>query len=159
MTEECCPVEKDCITCRYNRGELQSPGGVIYKDDLWQLEHVHFPVPALGWLVLKPRRHVEYFADLTPEELAPYGPLAGRISGALREVLNPVKVYMCLFAEAENAAHVHIHFIPRLESTPIEYRGPGVFQLLAQANHGAPSAAEPVRVEQIVNRLRDLIKV
>ena len=29
----------ECGTCRANRGEFPTPGGVIYQDGLWRLEH------------------------------------------------------------------------------------------------------------------------
>jgi diadenosine tetraphosphate (Ap4A) HIT family hydrolase len=122
-----------CGTCRANRGELPTPGGVIYQDGLWRVEHVVEPIPMVGWLVLKPLRHVEAFADLTPDEAASFGPLVRRITTAMTEVLAAAKVYVCLFAEAAGFAHVHVHLIPRLEDTPSDRRGPQVFEYLREA--------------------------
>src|SRR2546425_3949235 len=106
------PPHRDCGTCRANRGELAAPGGVVYEDALWRAEHAIEPIPMVGWLVLKPLRHVEAFADLTPEEAAAFGPIAHRLTRAMTAVLGPVKVYVCLFAEAEHFTHIHVHLIP-----------------------------------------------
>src|SRR5947209_5697872 len=59
-------AREGCLTCRANRGEIVAPGGVIYEDALWRLEHSLEPIPMIGWLILKPLRHVEAFADFTP---------------------------------------------------------------------------------------------
>ena len=123
-----------CVTCRANRGEIAAPGGVIYQDAHWRLEHTFEPIPMVGWLVLKPLRHVEMIADLTPDEAAALGTLLRRAAGAMRDVLNPVKVYVSLYAEAENAAHIHFHLIPRHDDLAEDRLGPWVFHFLAEAH-------------------------
>ncbi|HEX5572882.1 MAG TPA: HIT family protein, partial [Ktedonobacterales bacterium] len=100
-----------CVACRANRGAIVAPGGALYDDGLWRLEHTFEPIPMVGWLVLKPPRHVESLADLTADEAAALGPLLQRITRAMRETLAPAKVYAALFAES--VAHLHIHLIPR----------------------------------------------
>jgi diadenosine tetraphosphate (Ap4A) HIT family hydrolase len=126
-------AHEDCLACRANRGELVAPGGMIYEDALWRLEHCLEPIPMVGWLILKPLRHVEAFAHLTPDEAASFGALVKRITGATTEVLAPAKVYVCLYAEQQDAQHVHVHLIPRSHDTPPERRGPHVFDYLRDA--------------------------
>jgi diadenosine tetraphosphate (Ap4A) HIT family hydrolase len=133
-------AREDCLACRANRGDLMPPGGVIYQDALWRLEHCLEPIPMVGWLILKPLRHVETFADLTPDEAASLGPLARRITRAMTEVLAPARVYVCLYAEA--VSHVHFQLIPRYHETPREHWGPGVFDLLSVASDQGRSLAD-----------------
>ena len=123
-----------CVTCRANRGDIAAPGGVIYEDALWRLEHTFEPIPMVGWLVLKPLRHTESVADLTPEEAAGLGPLLQRAVSAMTDVLKSVKVYVSLYAEAENAAHIHFHLIPRHQGMAADRLGPLVFHFLAEAH-------------------------
>ena len=66
----------DCGTCKGVRNELGAPGGVIYEDRLWHLDHIVRPLPMAGWLILKPKRHVESVAKLTDAESRA---LAGRV--------------------------------------------------------------------------------
>jgi diadenosine tetraphosphate (Ap4A) HIT family hydrolase len=143
-----------CLTCRANRGEPSTPGGVIHDDGLWRLEHAFEPVPLAGWLIVKPLRHVEAFSDLTAEEAAAFGPLARRATSALMAVLQPKKVYLCLVAEAENAAHIHFHLVPRFEDTPPELRGPGIFALLREAMTSGRNRALLAEVERVVDAVR-----
>ena len=57
-----------CLACDANAGRLKAPGGVIYEDDLWRVEHALSPALLRGWLIVKPRRHVEHLAELTRDE-------------------------------------------------------------------------------------------
>jgi diadenosine tetraphosphate (Ap4A) HIT family hydrolase len=137
----------DCVACRANRDEIVAPGGALYDDGLWRLEHTFEPIPMVGWLVLKPIRHVESLADLSAEEATALGPLLRRITQAMTATLSPAKVYAALYAEA--VAHIHIHLIPRAADLPEERRGPDVFALLSAAgssgqNQGDPDAARRV---------------
>lgn len=147
-----------CGTCRANRGELIAPGGVIYQDAWWRLEHLLEPVPMAGWLVLRPLRHVEAFAALDSDEARTFGPLVQRITQAMEEVLQPAKIYLCLFAEAESFAHIHFHLIPRQPDTPVELRGPGVFNLLAQTRQQRKSLVELATVEPVTQAIRDRLE-
>lgn len=147
-------ADSGCGTCRANRGELAAPGGVIYQDVLWRLEHIIPPIPKAGWLVLKPLRHVEALADLSAEEAAAFGPLVRRITAAMREVLQPAKIYLCQFSEAENFAHIHFHLIPRYSGAPLELRGPAVFDLLSAARGGC-NLAPLEEAERIAAAVRE----
>jgi diadenosine tetraphosphate (Ap4A) HIT family hydrolase len=146
-----------CLTCRLNSGELPAPGGVIHQDTLWQLQHVQ-PVALVGWLVLKPLRHVEAFADLTPEEAATFGPLTRRITRAMTEVLQPVKIYLNLYAEAAGFAHLHVHLIPRYAGTPPERRGPGIFEYLRESKSGGQGRGAIADAERAAKAIRQALQ-
>ncbi len=146
--------EAACGTCRANRGELPSPGGHVFDDGLWRVEHVIEPLPMLGWLVVKPLRHITSLADLTDSEAAALGPLLRRITAALHQVLRPAKVYSVLFAEQEGFAHVHFHLIPRATNLPTDLRGPAVFQLMAKAR-AEGNLADPLEAGRVAARVTE----
>src|SRR5437764_9937271 len=146
-------AREDCLPCRANRGEFVTPGGVIYQDALWRLEHSLESIPMVGWLILKPLRHVEAFADLTPNEAASLGPLARRITQAMTEVLAPARVYVCLYAEA--VSHVHFHLIPRDPQMPREHWGPGVFDLLRAASDQGRSLVDIEAAARAASSIRE----
>ena len=80
-----------CMTCRHDRGELFSVGGVIYQDTFWHIEHIT-PLAVPGWLVVKPIRHVEHVADLSGDEaIQQFGPLVQLTAAALRATTNAAK--------------------------------------------------------------------
>jgi diadenosine tetraphosphate (Ap4A) HIT family hydrolase len=144
-----------CGACRANRGELAAPGGVIFQDAHWRLEHILPPIPLAGWLVLKPLRHVEALGELSAVEAATLGPLVQRIAAALQAVVQPDKVYLCQFAEAEHFAHVHFHLIPRSADLPSERRGPAIFELLSVTRREGRDLSSPGEAERIALAVRE----
>ncbi len=136
-----------CATCRANRGEMTTPGGPLFDDGLWRLEHTFEPIPMVGWLVLKPLRHVEQLADLSAAEAAALGPLLQRIASAMRVILAPSKVYCALYAEA--VAHLHFHLIPRAPDLAAAFRGPDAFKLLSEASRSGRNLGNVDEAERI----------
>jgi RimJ/RimL family protein N-acetyltransferase/diadenosine tetraphosphate (Ap4A) HIT family hydrolase len=143
----------NCITCSLNEVST-APGGPIVDTSLWRLEHVIEPVPMAGWLVLKPFRHVEAFADLEPREAAELGPLLCAITRGMTEVLSPAKIYLSMFMEGEGFTHLHIHIIPRAADVPPDRRGPHVFEYLRETKSREPDAERTARAVSIATELR-----
>jgi diadenosine tetraphosphate (Ap4A) HIT family hydrolase len=118
------PVE-GCIACDVHRGATRPPGGTVYEDDLWVADHGLTRL-VRGYLVLKPRRHVHEFADLTDEEALAFGFAARTVLAAMRSALGPERIYICSFAETVH--HLHFHLLPRYADMP--GLGPDLMQAL-----------------------------
>ena len=146
-----------CMACDVLAGRLEAPGGVIYEDKYWMVDHSVGPVMLRGFLIIKLKRHCEHLAELTPEETAAFGPIMQNTCLALSRVLKPAKVYVCSFGEA--VKHIHFYVVPRTPDMPagslpvfmhlrikiILYR-PGM-RKLACSDEGAAGVAAQVRVE------------
>ena len=139
-----------CLACATISGEVRPPGGVILDDSLWVLEHAWGPVPLAGWLILKPKRHVEHLAGLTRDEANGLGPHISKISEAMQSALDAERVYVCSFGEM--IAHVHFYLLPRYADMP--RNGGEVLQLMfsgrspwACSDQEAAEAADRVRLE------------
>lgn len=141
------PETAECVGCQANRDEILAPGGALYDDGLWRLEHTFEPFPMVGWLILKPLRHVESLADLTPDEAAALGPLLRRITAAMMATLALARVYAALYAES--VPHVHIHLIPRAPDLPEALYGPHIFDLLEAAFASGQSNGDPERATEV----------
>jgi diadenosine tetraphosphate (Ap4A) HIT family hydrolase len=124
---------------------------------MWRLEHTFEPIPMIGWLVLKPLRHVEAIADLTSDEAEALGPLLQRITRAVTEVLAPEKVYVVMLGEA--VAHIHFHLVPRAHEVPEERRGPAVFSLLEEAHTTGRNLADVKEAERIALAIKARLSV
>lgn len=116
---------KDCLGCQVSSGEKVPFGGFIYADNLWTVNHVLPPAAILGWLVLQPRRHIEALHDMNFSEQQRMSQLMVSLDQMLRDILSPLKVYVCLFTESESCPHIHFHIIPRSEE--ITALGPEIF--------------------------------
>ena len=76
-------------------GRVEAPGGTIFDDGSWHVDHAIEPPFARGWLIVKPHRHVESIADLSADECVVLGPLLRRLAGALERALGAERVYVC----------------------------------------------------------------
>jgi diadenosine tetraphosphate (Ap4A) HIT family hydrolase len=105
-----------CLACDVTSRRITPPGGKIYEEGGWLLEHAISPVPLKGFLILKPKRHVEHLAALNQDEALTLGPLIEKVSNAMMKALQPERVYLCSFGEV--VKHVHLYFVPRYASMP-----------------------------------------
>jgi diadenosine tetraphosphate (Ap4A) HIT family hydrolase len=105
----------DCITCDLNSDRLAVAGGVIYDSPDWRAEH---GVDRLvrGYVVMKPKRHVQELADLLPSEAISLGSALQTLLQAMRSALAPDRIYLCSFGETVH--HLHFHLIPRYPDMP-----------------------------------------
>lgn len=137
-----------CMACDILAGRLRPPGGAIYEDAYWLVDHQCQPVEMAGYLIVKPKRHVEHLADLTPEEAASLGPILRATCLALGRVVHPAKTYAISMGEA--VAHIHFLIIPR--TTAMTVRGLAVVEEVwsgkwATTDQEAEEVATNVRTE------------
>jgi diadenosine tetraphosphate (Ap4A) HIT family hydrolase len=107
---------QDCLACQILRGVVSPPGGVIYENDFWLIDHSLPPVFILGNLTLKPKRHCEHLSELRNEEAATLGPLILRICWALQEVTGSEKIHVASYGEG--VKHIHFLITPRTTKMP-----------------------------------------
>ena len=110
--------------CRKHRGEIVSPGGVVYEDELVYSSHIALPdeQPSiyLGTLFVEPRRHVPGIGDLTRAEAERVGWLTSRLAAALQATERAEHVYV--FVLGHHVPHLHVWVAPRYPGTPARYQ-------------------------------------
>lgn len=118
-------TNEECFICRKHRGEVETPGGFIYQDDLLVATHAQIregeTKAFLGTLFIEPKRHADGIEDLTEEEAAAVGRLARRLSRALKTVTRAERIY--LFRMGHHMEHFHLWLVPLHPGTPREYWG------------------------------------
>jgi len=116
--------QQQCFVCRKHRGEISSPGGTIYEDDLVYAGHIAANEKGstyLGHLMAELKRHAPGLGDQTDEEARELGLLVTRLSRALKASEGAEHVYSFVLGDA--VPHLHIHVIPRYPGAPREYWG------------------------------------
>lgn len=97
------------MTCLLCALEHDDPGASIYRDRSWSVG-IHPGLEIPGWMVIRARYHREGWHGLDPGELASIGPLIGRVSQAVQEVIEPDRVYQAVFGD--KLAHFHTLVAP-----------------------------------------------
>jgi diadenosine tetraphosphate (Ap4A) HIT family hydrolase len=139
-----------CIACAELRGAVQPPGGVIYEDAHWQIDHGLEPIALAGWLIIKPKRHCEHIAALTSEETASFGLLLRNTARALTEVVHPATVHV--HSMGESVKHIHFYIIPRMADMPADG-----LEVLQQMFEGRWACSEAAAAE-VADRVRRILQ-
>ena len=137
--------EDDCFACRNTAASDLPVRERILQTAHWRVVHaVGTGLP--GWLVVVPTVYVTALADLEHAAAAELGTVLRDVSDALHAVVECVKTYVVLFAEAEGFGHVHFHVIPRMADQPDELRGPRIFQMLGLPPEASVADGEMERI-------------
>jgi histidine triad (HIT) family protein len=138
------------LICQEQRGEVELPGGPLLVDDVVFAFHAppidENPRPYLGHVLLTPRRHAPGLDDLTDEEGAAIGVAMPTVARALREAVDPERIYSMVVGH--HVPHLHIHLFPRYRGTP-----EGVSWLETLGWEGSPRGG-PAEIAELVERLR-----
>ena len=141
-----------CYTCDSTEQiERTGPSNSIWSTNGWRVAH-SFNSALLGWLVVVPRRHIESVHELTESEAGELGELLRLTSSALVQVLDCLKTYVVMFAEAPGFNHVHFHVIPRSPDLDVDLRGSKIFDYLKRPESEWVSLADR---DQLALRLRE----
>ncbi len=152
-------MKKRCLACQLNAGEVVAPGGVLYSDDHWSVDHALNPgdatfSPLKGHMIVRARRHVKHVYLITAEESVTLGLLLRDVAEAVARAMNPQRVYVCSIGEA--IEHLHWHVIPRYQGMPANPADilNGIFRM---SPWPCPTAYAVAAAEQIKEFLDQLI--
>lgn len=107
---------ESCSLCAELAGRVPAPGGVVFRNEWWEVAHHTGPWTDPGELIVKTRRHVESLAELTPGEAAALGPILRAAVAAVERVVRPERVYVASYGE--RVRHVHFFLLPRTAALP-----------------------------------------
>jgi histidine triad (HIT) family protein len=138
-----------CVFCKILAGELEV--SLVHQDDLCSAFMDIQPVNP-GHVLVVPRRHARYLADLKEEEGAQMFRVAQRLAAALRESGVRCEGVNFFLADGESAGqevcHVHLHIFPR-------YEGDG-FRLVLPPEYSQKPRRE--QLNEIAERLKNSLQ-
>ena len=99
-----------CLGCNLVSGNLESFGGVIYKDDMFMIEQ-DFELPIDGFIIISTIRHIEKFTELSSAERVKLVELINQAIAVLEKhgVANEYNVIL----EEKAGVHFHVWLMPR----------------------------------------------
>ncbi len=147
----------DCYACNLTNGTFDLPGGRIFQTNYWVVEHCTGPL-GVGTLIIKPFRHCLQVADLNPEEAFELGPLLRQITNAMRALLAPDQIYVCLWSHKDwEAQHIHFVLQPiwRQMAKEFDSGGPNLQANMMREGKELDRAA----VEEFCNQMREKLTI
>lgn len=123
---------QECWFCAPSRGEDEPPGGWIHQDEHFVAGHAPHGYGPAGLVIVESRRHLLDTSELNPAEAAGYGPVLGRVTGAIREVVAAERVYTWSSMKAH--PHLHVWLLPWRAGLPV-----GIDLLASMSRHACTS--------------------
>lgn len=141
---------ENCIGCDIARGKVIPPGGILFEDPYWIVNHVvGDPHPLLlGMFIVQPKRHVEHIHELTLDEIITSAPLIRNLCLAVYNVIHPQKIYVCSFGDG--LKHVHFIILPRTEAMPAN--GRLVFREVVEEKKWTCTEEDAIGIVRIVKK-------
>jgi histidine triad (HIT) family protein len=103
--------ESDCVFCRIARGEATADR--VLEDDRSVAFLDTRPV-FVGHVLLIPKQHVETFADLPRDLVAPFFQNGQRLARALEDALSVDGTFVAMNNKvSQSVPHLHLHLVPR----------------------------------------------
>jgi len=141
-------MKNDCLTCIFNQDASKAPGGRIKEYEYWILEHINEPIPVLGWLVLKTKRHTEGVVGLNKNEAKELGHILHVVPKALKKIVQAENIH--IISMNELVKHIHIHIIPRCKKDEVDS---SIISLMDKVKENKDLAKNTEDAKKIVEKL------
>jgi histidine triad (HIT) family protein len=134
--------DSDCLLCRLARREVEI--SMVYENERTVVFMDIQPV-LRGHMLVVPRAHAPYLADLDPEDGAEVFKAGQRAAAALRNSSLRCEGVNFFLADGEAAGqevfHVHLHVIPRYAGDGFGLRLPEVYSIRPRSELDEAAAA------------------
>ena len=144
-----------CFVCRIVEGKPLIPNPkIVYEDEKVIAFLNQFPTQE-GYTIVCPKSHQErYEQDLSEEEWLYLQKIVRKVSKAVSEATNAIRMYIASLGSPERNAHVHIHVCPCKSGTPFEEQQFKAMEL----KNGKYLEISPERMEEIAVRICEKLK-
>lgn len=105
-----------CPICEKHKLKLNT--SLIFEGKCWSLYAGPYESHVPGYLYLEPLRHVEYWGELTTEELIEMAKAIPMVENILMKQFPIERLYIVTISEA--VRHLHLHLIPRMKEQEVK---------------------------------------
>jgi len=113
-------IVNGCYGCAYANHEFSLPCGMVFEDEMITLSH-DWELPINGFMVVCPKRHVEYFSELTEEEINYIFKYVRKTQQYLKE-LNICDEFDIVISE-KKGVHLHVWISPKHKWIKDNFKG------------------------------------
>ena len=109
-----------CYGCAYANHKFSLPCGMVYEDDILTISQ-DWELPINGFMVVCPKRHVEYFNELTFDEINYLFKYVHKTQTYLKE-MNVCDEFGIVISE-KKGVHLHIWISPKNQLANEKFKG------------------------------------
>lgn len=146
-----------CYGCAYAKHEFTLPCGMVYEDDILTISQ-DWELPINGFMVLCPKRHVEYLSELTYHEINYIFKYVHKTESYLKE-LDICNEFSIVISE-KKGVHLHIWISPKNKLANEKFKG-GIAYIddyFKYAKDNLKTKENFLKIENTVKKLRDKFK-
>ncbi|HSD83565.1 MAG TPA: HIT family protein [Anaerolineae bacterium] len=111
---------RPCFICQMVAGNPAYAHEIVYEDEHTIVFLNKYP-SLYGYVLIAPRDHREQVTgDFTPDEYLALQQIIYRVAEAVRQVVNPERVYILSLGSQQGNKHVHWHVAPLPSGVPFE---------------------------------------
>jgi histidine triad (HIT) family protein len=129
------PMNQDCAFCEIVAG--RAPAHIIEEDDL-ALALLDINPFTEGHCLVVSKRHVQWWHELTDEEIGSVFRMAKRVADRLGSAFSPE--FVCMYARGRRIPHTHIFLVPTTKGDVLD----GFFNALERFQE-SPEALASIR--------------
>ena len=103
-------IVEGCYSCAYGEHKFTLPCGMVYENDLLTVSQ-DWELPIVGFMIICPKRHVNYFSELSQYDIAELFKFVKLTTTFLKE-LGVCKEFDVVVSEKQSS-HFHIWISPK----------------------------------------------
>ena len=138
-----------CVFCDIVSGK--APAYKIMEDELSMVILDIHPY-AKGHCLVIPKRHVQWWHEMTEDETVSLFKLAHRAANKIMKTIEPD--FVCLYARGKRIPHTHIFLIPTVEGDVLD-RFYGAMEKFQEAPQALAKLKDPEAMEESTKILQD----
>jgi diadenosine tetraphosphate (Ap4A) HIT family hydrolase len=144
---------RPCFICEMVAGNPAYAHEIVYEDE-WAIAFLNKYPPLYGYVLVAPRAHREQVTgDFTPNEYLALQQVIYRVAEAVRQIVEPERVYILSLGSQQGNQHVHWHIAPLPFGVPFEKQ-----QLEALSMKDGFLQLSAAEMSTLVTQLRDALK-
>jgi histidine triad (HIT) family protein len=143
-------AQTGCVFCSIVAGE--APAYRVHEDEL-SLAILDIQPLARGHCLVIPKRHVQWWHEMTARETASLFEVARVVAGRIMAAFEEPPEFVCIFARGRRIPHTHIFVVPTWRGDPLD-RHFNSLEGFQETSDELAALRDPGDLERVANLLR-----
>lgn len=145
-----------CYSCAFSRHEFSLPCGLVFENENLTIAQ-DWELPIIGFMIVCPKRHMEYFSELSYEEVSELYCYVHKTITYLKQ-LNVCDEFDIIVSE-KKSSHLHIWISPKHKWIKDMFKNPThhISEIFKYAKENLKTEENLKNIAEINEKLRNLM--